>query len=255
MPSLLSKAAAAAFVLGLAMSGALAQSLILRPAAVPLKGAIGQGVTQTLTLQNETDQAMEFDIVAQDVVVRDGKRVFVEAGRVPGSIAATAVVTPARLRVQPRGSASASVVFTLPQGMQHRAVVALFRSTTPVQSGARKAYMSLGTLFTFAISDQVSVTGRLEATPPTGSSNAAFSSTLANDGSEPVVPTGVAVVMDAQGKLLGKSAFNVKRLLPGESATLHAEYAGELAPGNYRAVATFDLGGRPLSFSAPLVVQ
>jgi hypothetical protein len=233
---------------------AAAQSIILRPAAIPLKGEIGQSVTQTLTMQNETDVPLEFEIQAEDVVVRNGKRVFVEAGRVPGSIAATAVIEPRKVRVEPHASASAQVMFTLPAGMQHRAVVALFKGTTPVQAGNRKAYMSLGTLFTFAISDHVSVTGTLAATPPTGSSNATFTGTLVNDGTEPVVPSGMAVVMDAQGRMVAKSAFTSHRLLPGETGKFVSEYPGELGSGEYRTLATFDIAGKPVTLTSQLLV-
>jgi hypothetical protein len=231
-----------------------AQSIILRPAAIPLKGEIGQSVSQTLTMQNETDVPLEFDILAQDVVVRDGKRVFVEAGRVPGSIAATAVIEPRKVRVEPHASASAKVMFTLPHGMQHRAVVALFKGRTPVQSGNRKATLSLGTLFTFAIGDHVSVSGKLTATPPTASSNAMFTGRLVNDGAEPVVPSGMAVVMDAQGRMVAKSAFASHRLLPGESGRFVSEYPGELPSGEYRALATFDIGGKPYTLTSQLLV-
>lgn len=237
-----------------ALQPAAAQSLILRPAAVPLKGEIGQSVQQALTLQNDSDLPLEFEVVAQDVVVRDGQRVFVEAGRIAGSIAATAVIEPKRVRVAARSSATATVLFTLPHGMQHRAAVALFKGVTPVQSGNRKATLSLGTLFTFAISDAVAVEGRLAATPPSGNTNGAFSSRLVNVGQEPVVPAGLAVVMDAKGRLVGKSAFAPKRLLPGESATLVADFPGDLDSGDYRAVATFDVAGKPLTLVSPFVV-
>lgn len=244
----------ACLALLLAAQPAAAQSIILRPAAIPLKGEIGQSVTQTLTMQNETDVPLEFDIQAQDVVVREGKRVFVEAGRVPGSIAATAVVQPRSVRVEPHASASVQVMFTLPEGMQHRAVVALFKAKTPVRSGGRNAYLSLGTLFTFAISDRVSVSGTLAATPPAANANAAFNCTLVNDGTEPVVPSGVAVLMDANSRLIAKAPFTSRRLLPGETASLVAEYPGDLDPGEYRALATFDVGGKPFTLTSRLVV-
>jgi hypothetical protein len=249
-------AIACALALGCALGAATvrAQSLVLRPAAVPLKGQVGQSVTQVLTLNNESDQPLEFDVVAQDVVVRDGKRVFVEAGKLAGSIAATAVIEPHRVRVAPHSSSSATVIFTVPEGVRHRAAIALFKGTTAVQAGQRKAFLSLGTLFTFAVSDNVSVKGELRATPPTAKENASLAGVLANDGSEPVVATGVAVLVDEAGRMVGKSAFEPKRLLPGESAMLRAEYPGELEPGSYRAIGTFDIAGRPLTLTSPLLV-
>jgi hypothetical protein len=245
-----------AFVVALATAAlpAAAGAIVLTPAAVPLKGETGQSVTQTLTMRNDTDVPLDFEIRAQDVVVRDGKRVFVEAGRVPGSIAATAVIEPRTVHVDPHGQAVASVMFTLPRDMQHRAVVALFQGKTLVQSGNRKAYLSLGSLFTFAISDHTSVRGAFTATPPGGSANAKFTGTLTNDGSEPVIPAGVAVLMDSNGRMLAKAPFTSRRLLPGETGTFVAEYAGELDPGEYRALATFDIAGKPYTLTSQLLV-
>jgi uncharacterized cupredoxin-like copper-binding protein len=237
-------------------AAAHAQSLILTPAAVPLAGHNGQSVTQELTLKNESDLPLDFNMEAQDVVVRDGARAFVEAGRLADSIAASAVFTPRSVHIAPRSSGSVSVTFTLPPAMRHRAVVAYFRGTTPVRSGSRSATLSLGTLFTFTVSDKISIAaGALEAEPPTSSANAQLRTRVVNDGTEPVIPTGVAVIVDADGRMVGKAAFNVKRLLPGEVAVLVADYPGELDAGSYRAVATFDVAGRPLTLTATLAVQ
>jgi hypothetical protein len=245
---------AALLLAAVALVPAHAQSIILRPAAVPLKGQVGQSVTQTLTLQNDSDIALEFDLQAQDVVVRDGRRVFVEAGKVEGSIAATAVMQPTHVRVEPRSSATATVMFTLPRGMRHRAVVALFKGTTPVASANRRAFMSIGTLFTFSVGGTVSVKGKLDATPPGQRAGAAFISTLVNDGTEPVVPTGMVILTDANGRIVGRSDFTPRRLLPGETVPLVAEYPGDLESGTYRAIATFDVDGRPYTLTSPLLV-
>src|SRR5579884_1161347 len=66
-------------------------SLSLSPAVVMTKGGYGQSVTQTMVLTNGTSRPMAFDMMAEDAIVRDGKRVFVPAGELPGSIAATAI--------------------------------------------------------------------------------------------------------------------------------------------------------------------
>ena len=234
---------------------ARAQSLILTPAVVPLAGQAGQSVTQTLKLQNDSNLSLEFLLEAKDVVVREGARVFLAAGALPDSIAATAVFTPRRVRVEPHASASVSATFTLPPTLRHRAVAAYFRGTTRVRSGNRDTLLSLGTLFTFTLSDRISVTSaRLEAVPPSSSSNTQLRSTLVNNGSEPVVPAGMAVILDEQGRMVGKVPFNARRLLPGETATVAAEYPGELRAGTYRAVATFDVAGHPLTLTSPLNV-
>lgn len=243
-------------LLVLAVSAAAsAQSLVLRPAVVPLKGETGQSVKQSLALQNDSDVALEFVMEAKDVVVHEGVRRFVEAGVLPDSIAATAVFEPKRVRIEPHSSGSVTAMFTLPPAVRHRAVVALFRGTSAVKAGKGKALLSLGTLFTFTVSDRVSVKAdALQVTPPSTSANAQLRSRVVNDGSEPVVPGGMAVILDAQGRLMGKVPFQSKRLLPGEAATLVADFPGELPSGDYRAVATFDIAGRPLTLTSSLAV-
>lgn len=245
-------------VLVLAVSlaaGLEAQSITLSPAVVPLRGAPGESVTQTLTLENGAGRELAFTLAAEDVVVRDGARVFVAAGELADSIAATAVFTPRELRIADGGKGSVQVTLTLPPNLRHRAARVLFRAATPLPAGGRPAYLSLGTLFTFAVSDRVSVdAAALEATPPSASANARLASSLRNDGDEPVEPRGMAVILDAAGALVGKTAFPVRRLLPGEIVTVAAEYPGELRAGSYQAIATFDVGGRAVTRSGELVV-
>jgi hypothetical protein len=233
-----------------------AQSIILQPAVVPLSGKHGEGVSHTLTLRNDSGQAMDFALQAQDVVVRDGARVFVDAGRIENSVAATAVFNPPTVHVPPHSTASVQAMFTLPAATQQRAVVAMFRGTTRVKTGGRDATLSLGTLFTFTLSDRISVAaGPLRADPPSANTNALLRARLDNNGAEPVVPAGVAVLVDARGGQAGKAAFTPRRLLPGEAADFSAEYPGDLPPGLYNAIATFDIGGRAVTLTAPLRVE
>ncbi|MDB5799005.1 MAG: putative lipoprotein [Paucimonas sp.] len=231
------------------------QSLNLSPAVVPLKGHAGQSVTQELTLRNDADQALDFTLEADDVIVRDGARVFVKAGNLADSIAATAVFSVPRVHVPAHSSATVTVTLTLPPALRHRAVVVYFRGTTLVNAGARQATLSLGTLFTFAISDHVSLAaGGLDIKPPSASANTQVQTALFNDGSEPLVASGMAVLLDAGGRLVGKVPLPPRRLLPGEKTLLAADYPGELHAGAYRAVATINAEGRATTLSASFAV-
>ncbi|HEV7914435.1 MAG TPA: hypothetical protein VGP22_11750 [Albitalea sp.] len=256
MPCLRKLHLAFSLIAVLTCGSAVAQSITLSPAVVPLEGHHGQGVTQILTLRNDSDIPLAFTLEARDVVVRDGTRVFLEAGELPDSAAASAVFTPKAVHIGAHSMASVTVTLTVPPTMRHRAVVAYFRGTDLLPAGGRKARMSLGTLLTFALSDRVSVrVDALDAQPPSASANAALRATLVNDGDEPVVPTGMVVVLDMQGRMVGKVPFPARRLLPGESTTLVADYPGELGAGSYRAIVTFDVQGRALTRAASLEVR
>jgi hypothetical protein len=243
------------FLLALALASTVHASedgtLSLSPAVVMLRGDHGQSTTQTLTLLNGTSRPFEFELVAQDVVTRDGKRTFAEAGSIAGSIAATAVFSQKQVRIAPGESASVTVTVTLPPGTSQRAVVALFRGTNMVMSGQVPMRASLGSLLTFATADTAEMDAApLSVRPQSASANLAVSHACTNSGKEPFVANGVLAIVDGNGALVGKSKLESRRLLPGESVELGGEYPGELAAGPYRVYLTYEYAGRTLTRSA-----
>jgi hypothetical protein len=243
-------------LLFLAAGPLCAQAISLSPAVVQLTGTLGQSSTQTLTITNGMKVPMAFDLVAQDVVIRDNKRVYLDAGAEADSMAATAVFTPSSVTVPAAGSKSVTVTITARPPAAHRAVVALFRGKTRIANGRSGTLGSLGALITFTLSKDIVVTaGELAVQPPSASTLLSFTEILANTGAEPAVVTGMAAILDAGGKLVGRVTFESTRLLPTERGIMRAEYPGVLAPGRYRGLATFDYEGRGLTKSAEFEVR
>jgi hypothetical protein len=231
-------------------------ALSLSPAVVMLRGDYGQSTTQTLRLVNGTSRTFSFDLVAEDVVARDGQRAFVEAGTVPGSIAATAVFSQQHVDVAPNETAVVAITVTLPAATQHRAVRALFRGTNRVMSGNVPMVASLGALLTFSVTGDVTMSADpLVLRPQSPTANLGVSHACTNSGTEPLVAKGVMAIVDARGTLVGRSSLQPHRLLPGESASLGGEYAGELDPGKYRVLVTYDYEGHTLTRSAELEIR
>jgi hypothetical protein len=144
------------------------------------------------------------------------------------------------------------VTLTLTPGATHRAVVVFFRGTTPI-SGTATA--SLGALLTFAIGENVSLApADLVVKAPTSAQNTLFEEVLENDGAEPVVAKGMTAILDGDGAIVGKARLDQHRLLPGERCTLKGEFAGELASGRYRVVATISYEGRAFTRTGELVI-
>lgn len=229
-----------------------AQSLTLSPAVVPLGGKAGQSTTQHLTLLNRTSQALEFRLVAKDVVVQGGERQFVDAGDVAGSIAATAVFSKPTVALRPGDEVSVEVTLTLPTHATNRAVVILFAGTTKLKDNAT---VSMGSLITFDLAGRSSVkVGQVAANPATPSRNATVSIPLDNDGDEPVVVRGAYAVIAPSGAFVGKVALKPHRLLPAEHVRLDAEYPGELGSGTYRVIATLESGPRSWTATTELTV-
>jgi len=250
-----------AFLLGLlaalaAVRPLAGQGVAVSPAMVMLKGHAGESTTQTLTLTNSTDRAMAFEMVANDIVVRGGKRVWVAAGALPGSIAATAVFSQKSVVVPPGGLQRVDIHVTIPPRPASRAIVALFKGTTKFTAGQASVTASLGVILTFNLSDKVAMrTAPLVVQPPTSTRNLTVSQMCMNDGSEPIAPKAMLAIVNKSGRLIGRTPISAARLLPGEKQEIRTEYAGELAPGLYRALITYDLGDRTLTSSAEFNVR
>jgi hypothetical protein len=228
-------------------------SISLSPAVIMAKGSFGQGLTQTLTLSNQTGRDFAFEMVAEDVIIKDGKRVFVPAGETPNSIAASAVFSRKTVLVKSFTSASVDVRLTIPAETNIRAVVAMFRGTDKLQtsSGAVGMTASLGTLITFSLTDNLKLQPEAVRVNPAGeTSNMTIAQWISNSGTEPALPEGTAAVLNGSGALVGKAVFSAQRLLPGERLEFSAEYPGELPAGNYRALCSFQFEGKTLTSEA-----
>jgi hypothetical protein len=220
-------------------------AISLSPAVVQLTGSFGQTTTQPLTISNGTSSLLEFEMVAEDVVTRDGKRTFVPAGETAGSIAATAVFSRRDVNVAPAMSESVNVTLTIPPGATERAVAVIFRGTTKVAHGSVGVIASIGTLLTFSVSDNVNVvTEPMEVRTQTASANLRLAQWCVNRGSEPVVTRAVGAILDSHGALAGKVVFEPQRYLPGERLQMSGEFGGELSPGHYSLLITYDLEGK-----------
>lgn len=228
-------------------------SISLSPAVVMARGSFGQGLTQTLTLANKTGTEFAFEMEAQDVVIKDGKRTFVPAGETEHSIAITAVFSQKVVVVKPNSSISVDVRLTIPAETPLRAVVAVFKGTNKIQSSASAVGMtaSLGALITFNLTPNIKLQPEeVRVTPATDTANLTISQWIANAGTEPVLPEGLAAVLNAKGGLVGKSTFESKRLLPGERLEFVAEYSDQLPPGDYKALCSFQFEGKTLTSDA-----
>lgn len=233
-------------------------SISLSPAVIMARGAYGQGLTQTLSLTNNTGVEFDFALQAEDVIIQDGKRVFVPAGETPNSIAASAVFSQKEIIVKPYTSASVDVRLTLPKETKIRAVVAIFHGTNKLPTNTSSVGMtaSLGALITFNLSDNVKLQPEtLRITPATESANLTISQWVSNVGTEPVLPDGMAVVLNAKGNLVSKIPLPAQRLLPGERLEFSAEYPDQLQPGVYKAMCTLQFEGKTTTSDAGFSVR
>jgi hypothetical protein len=212
-------------------------SLTLSPAVIMVKAKPGQTISQELTLWNNTENELSFEMQAMDVVVRDGKRVFVPAGELETGIARFATFTNDHPVALPRSSVTTRVTLTLPATPGPRAIACTFMGRTVIgTSHSVQMTASLGTLFTFTLNDDFRVEKEpLQVSVDPETKTILFHERLKNTGSDPIVPKGVVAVTNERGSLVARVPVTSQRLLPGESLEFSAEHPGLPRAGNYRA--------------------
>lgn len=242
---------------GLAGENGLPPSISLSPAVVMARGAFGQGLVQTLTLSNQTNTDFAFDLVAEDVVIQKGQRVYVPAGETEHSIAATALFTQNTVVVKAHTASTVDVRLTIPADTKIRAIVAFFRGANRLATSSTSVGVtaSLGALLTFNLTDNVKLQPEsVQVKPATETANLAVSQWMMNAGTEPVLPEGTAVILNSAGSLVGKTTFQPQRLLPGERLQFTADFPEQLAAGDYKVLCSFQFEGRTLTSDASFKV-
>ena len=211
-------------------------SITPSPAIIMVKAKPGQIFSQELTLYNNTISELGFSLEAVDVVIRDGKRVFIPAGEIAGSIARNTVFTNSTVFVKPGSSGSSTVTVTLPEAPGTRAIACIFMGKNVMGSqGSLNMTGSVGALVTFTLSDDFHVSSEpIRVVVDQDSPSIVFHQMLKNVGSDPVIPTGVIAITDENGSLVVRLPMPPHRLLPGESHEITAEYPSSLKSGKYR---------------------
>jgi hypothetical protein len=224
-------------------------SLALSPAIIMVRCKPGQSTTQVLTMTNRTATQVAFNLAIEDVVVGEGKRSILPAGRSPNGIAANAIASPTVVTIKADEEASVLVTFTLPPATTQRAVIVFFRGKlTAPGNGDIGLGASLGTLIAFNLSSDYQLeAGPVQSSLQTPTANMILSEELHNSGSEPLVPKGVIVILNASGKRVAKATFIPQRLLPGERLTFAATNPEQLPAGHYRTLSSFEFERKVLT--------
>jgi hypothetical protein len=224
-------------------------SISISPPVIMVRGEPGHGTTHTLTIVNSMPNEMRFVLEAQDVAIRDGKRVYVPAGQIPSGIASGTVITPATIVVPPGRSAAVSVTLTMPPATEQRAVVVYFKGRPSNVDTSKVAFgVALGALITFHLpGDAKVVAGAITASAQNASANVSLAQELENTGTEPAVATGALVILNEKGKRIAKVSIEPHRLLPGERTVLPVMVPTALSAGRYRVLASFEYDEKVLT--------
>jgi hypothetical protein len=124
------------------------QTISLTPTLSVVECEPGRSATQTLTIANETPSELTFEVVARDLLVRDGKAVFLPAGAALNGIAATAVFSEKYFNVKPHQTTTVSIEFIVHPQTTARGMLILLQGTDKVAFGKTTMTANLGAVIT-----------------------------------------------------------------------------------------------------------
>ncbi len=234
-----------------------AADITLTPAVIAVKGLPGQTFSQQLTLSNNTPYELSFHMQAQDVVVREGKRVFLPAGEEQGGIARSAVFTHEDMIAAPGNSVTTQVTITIPTAPGSRAIACIFMGKSLLSTSTSVTMTaSLGALVTFNLGSNY----RLESQPlqvqvDSDAKTLTFHEQVTNSGSDPMVPQGVIALTNEHGALVARLPVNGQRLLPGESIAFTAEHPALPKAGKYKATLLMQYESTFFSNATEFIIQ
>jgi hypothetical protein len=236
-----------------ALSGAAqAQSLGLAPAQVVEKFKPGVPFEFDLSTANSGDTPVDMQVEVTDFWYNEkNEKVFSAAGSSPRSAANWIQFVPDHFEVAAHGSQKMKAIVTPPADARGGYYATLFVQSKPQLSfpkGEGKGVftsMRIGCLVLLKAEDteeyKIEVSN-VKLTPPAETHGLTLDFDLLNASNTHIFPIARVAVLDTSRKLVAKAESEEKRFLPGQKNSMHVEWAGKLAAGNYTAVLTVTYG-------------
>jgi hypothetical protein len=251
LPTRLLCACSALLLAGLFDARVQAQSLGLTPALVEAKVKRGASYTAAFSLSNNTGTRLRFRASAADYWYDEhNARITGLPGTLPRSASLWVQFSPAEFIVEANSSTTVKAIITVPaaaRGSYYTSPIfegeptgepAVPRNSGTITASVAIRFRGLLLLTTEDAADYNVEVVNGSAAPPTAASPLEIQMDVRNRGTAHARLRGIFAILNASGSLAGRGRFDEKSFLPGQRDTLNARWAGELAPGQYRAVVT-----------------
>jgi len=239
------------FVAGLA-GHARAQSLGLAPAQVVEKFKPGVPFEFDLSTVNSGETPVDMHVEITDFWYDEkNEKVFSSPGTSPRSAANWIQFVPDHFEVAAHGSQKMKAIITPPADARGGYYAVLFVQSKPQLSFPKgdgkgvSTSMRIGCLVLLraeSTEEYKIELSNMKVTPPAEAHGLSVDFDLLNASNTHVFPIARVAVLDSNRKLAAKAESPEKRFLPGQKNSMHVEWAGKLAPGNYTALLTVAYG-------------
>ena len=208
-----------------------------------------------IEVENPTDKDIEVKVYVEDWIYKPdagGQKDFGPAGTMPFSASKWITYAPSEVKLAPFSKKSVRYTVTVPQGASGGNYSVLFFECTigsvpdPAEQGAFvRVAGRIGSLFLVRIKDTIERKGEISLVkiwPPSGNAPMEIETTFKNAGNVDVTLGGNLLIMDGEGKVVGRGDLAKMYTLPGNSSTRKTQWVGRLPKGVYDVLLTYDLG-------------
>jgi hypothetical protein len=222
---------------------------------IELELAPGEVYSGESEVENPTEEELELTIYLEDWEYKNngsGEKNFGPPGTMKYSASKWITYAPASSKLKPFSKQVVRYTVTVPPDASGGYYSVLFFENTigsmpdPNQEGASiRVAGRVGAIFMIRVKGTVMRTGEIAAvkiTPPAGNAPMEIETTFQNTGNVDIALGGNLLIMDAEGRVVGRGDLNKIYTLPGSLDTRTSQWVGRLAKGSYDLLLTYDMG-------------
>ena len=242
-------------LLGVFATGtAFASTIRISNPKIELELAPGETYSGEIAVENPDSDEVKTKIYLEDwnyAPGGTGEKKFFPAGTTALSASRWITFSPSAEVLKPFGRIVERYTVTVPQDAKGGYTSVLFfesiLGTAPTEEEGVNVLVAgrIGALFFIHVKGTEKRTGeiqKLEIVPPEGNKPLEIRTTLADTGNIDLAVGGNFLIMDTEGKVLGRGDLAKLYTLPGDIAESKTQWVGRLPKGNYSLLLTYDLG-------------
>lgn len=247
----------------------LAQAATIRISTPKIELELEPGETYSgdIIAENPTEEPLKAKVYLEDWVYvpgGNGEKRFAPAGTTAQSASSWITFTPSQETIPAYGRITARYTIKVPQDAKGGFYSVMFFETI-LGSGIDTEGVNvlvagrIGALFFIHIKGTVERQGDIQSVdvnPPSGNKPMEITTTFKNTGNIDVNLGGKFLIMDAEGKILGRGDLARIYTFPGATESGKTQWVGRLSKGSYQLLLTYDLGkGTTVVKEQPLVIS
>ena len=232
---------------------AMAATIRISNPRIELELAPGETYSGEIVAENPENEELKTKVYSEDWVYTPGgkgEKKFTPAGSTPLSASKWITFTPTDATLTPYGRITARYTISVPQEAKGTYYSVLFFETILGSSTNDEGVNVLvagriGALFFIQVKGTVERSGQIQAVkvePPQGNKPMEITTTFQNKGNVDITLGGNLLIMDAEGKILGRGDLSKIYTFPGSTESGKTQWVGRLPKGQYSLLLTYDLG-------------